>query len=90
MLYFKDYVTRYNIDNQLPYYKITARDNILVIDGLDYRICTYGWPDNRVTVANKITGVNTIKRFGSHGRDKCESYLRSCLEILGVEFPEEE
>lgn len=90
MFYFKDYVTRYNIDNQLPYYKLTARDNILVIDGFDYRICVYGWPDNRVTVANKITGVNTIKRFGPHGHDKCESYLRSCLEILGVEFPEEE
>lgn len=90
MFYFKDYVTRYNIDNQLSYYKITARDNILAIDGLDYRICVYGWPDNRVTVANKITGVNTIKRFGPHGRDKCESYFRSCLEILGVEFPEEE
>lgn len=33
---------------------------------------------------------NHCKRFGPHGRDKCESYFRSCLEILGVEFPEEE
>lgn len=90
MFYFKDYVTRYNIDNQLPYSKITARDDTLVIDAFDYRICTYGWPDNRVTVANKITGINTIKRFGPLGHDKCESYLRSCLEILGVEFSEEE
>lgn len=90
MFYFKDYVTRYNIDKQLPYYKITARDDILVIDGLDYRICAYAWPDNRVTVANKITGVNKIKRFGPQGRDKCESYLRSRLEILGIEFSEEE
>nr|DAT97650.1 MAG TPA: hypothetical protein [Caudoviricetes sp.] len=90
MFYFKDYVTRYNIDNQLPHYKIIARDNILLIDGPDYRICTYGWPDNRVTVANKITGVNTIKRFGATGRNMCETFLKSCLEVLGVEFPEEE
>lgn len=90
MFYLKDYVTRYNIDNQLPYYKFTARDDILVIDGSDYRICVYGWPDNRVTVANKITGVNTIKRFGATGRNKCESFLKSRLEVLGVEFPEEE
>lgn len=87
---FKDYVIKYNIDNQLPHNKIIARDSILAIDALDYHISVYGWPDNRVTVANKITGANTIKRFGPHGRDECESYFKSLLENLGVEFPEEE
>lgn len=90
MFYFKDYVTKYNIDNQLPHSKIIAGYSVLVIDTLDYRITVYGWPDNRVTVANKITGVNTIKRFGPNGRDECESYLKSLLENFGVEFPEEE
>lgn len=90
MFYFKEYVKKYNIDNQLPSDVVFATNSYLMVDSIDYRVCAYGWPDNRVTVSNKITGVNTIKRFGPHGRDKCESYLRSCLEIWGVEFPEEE
>ena len=90
MFYFKEYVKKYNIDNQLSSDVVFATNSYLMVNGIDYRVCAYGWPDNRVTVANKITGVNTIKRFGPHGRDKCESYLRSRLEILGVEFPEEE
>ena len=89
MFYFKDYVKKHNIDNQLPNDVVFATDTYLSVDTLDYRICVYGWPDNRVSVANKITDINTIKRFGPGGRDKCEAYLKSCLEILGVDFPEE-
>jgi hypothetical protein len=90
MFFFKDYVKRYNIDNQLPNCTVFATSSYLTIDDIDFRISVYGWPDNRVAVSDKISGVNTIKRFGPKGRYKCETYLKSCLEILGVEFPEEE
>lgn len=90
MFYFKEYVEKYNIDKQLPYCHLRVFDSLLIVDTLDYRICVYGWPDNRVIVANLMTGINTIKRFGPKGKDKCEAYLKSCLENLGVEFPEEE
>lgn len=90
MFLFKDYVKQYNIDNQLPHYIVVATNSYLMVDGIDFRVSVYGWPDNRVTVTDKIGGVNTIKRFGSKGGTKCKAYLKSCLEALGVDFPEEE
>ncbi len=90
MYYLQDYVMKHNIDNQLPNDIVFATENYLLVDTPDYRACVYGWPDNRVTIANKITGINTIKRFGPSGRDKCECYLRSYLEYLGVNFLEED
>jgi hypothetical protein len=90
MFYFKEYVKKYNIDNQLPSDVVFATNSHLMVDGIDYRLCVYGWPYNRVAFANKVTGVNTIKRFGATGRDKCNAFLKLCLEVLGVEFPEEE
>lgn len=90
MFFFKEYVKRYNIDNQLPNCTVLATSSYLMIDGIDFRVSVYGWPHNRVAVSDKISGVNTIKRFGPNGRDKCEAHLKSCLEILGVDFPEEE
>lgn len=90
MYFFKQFVEKYNIDNQLPDFIVFIEDSFLIIENIDYRICVYGWPDNRVAMSNLMTGINTIKRFGPKGRDKCEAYLKSCLEILGVEFPEEE
>lgn len=89
MYFFKQFVEKYNIDNQLPEFTIFAEDGFLIIENTDYRICVYGWPDNRVAMSNLMTGINTIKRLGPKGRDKCEAHLKSCLEILGVEFPEE-
>lgn len=90
MFFFKDYVKRYNIDNQLPDYIVIATNSYLMIDGTDFRVSVYGWPDNRVAVSDKISGVNTIKRFGPEGNTKCMAYLKSRLEVLGVDFPEEE
>ncbi len=90
MFFFKDYVKQHNIDNQLPDYIVVATNSYLMVDGTDFRVSAYGWPDNRVTVSDKIGGVNTIKRFGPEGHTKCEAYLKSCLETLGVDFPEEE
>lgn len=90
MYFFKQFVEKYNIDNQLPDFIVLVEDSFLIIENIDYRICVYGWPDNRVAMSNLMTGINTIKRFGPKGRDKCEAHLKSCLEILGVEFPEEE
>ena len=90
MYFLQEYLKKHNIDNQLPNDIVFATDSYLTVDTPIYRVCVYGWPDNRVTVANKITGINTIKRFGPNGHDKCECYLRSCLEYIGVNFPEEE
>ena len=90
MFFFKDYVKQYNIDSQLPDYIVVATNSYLMVDGTDFRVSVYGWPDNRVMVSDKIGGVNTIKRFGLEGHSKCKAYLKSCLEVLGVDFPEEE
>ena len=90
MIHFKEFVEKYNIDKQLPCRYLYESDSLLIIEAFDYRICAYGWPDNRVTMANLMTGNNTIKKFGPKGKDKCEAHLKSCLEILGVDFPEEE
>lgn len=90
MFFFKDYVKQYNIDNQLPDYIVVATNSYLMVDGIDFRVSVYGWPDNRVAVSDKISGVYTIKRFGPKGHTKCEDHLKSCLEALGVDFPEEE
>lgn len=81
----KDFVKKYNIDNQLPHYKVTATDEQIHIDGTDYRLDLYGWPDNRVVASNKITGVNTIKRFGPKRTEQCKRYYLSCLGVLGVD-----
>lgn len=90
MFFFKDYVKHHNIDNQLPDYIVLATNSYLMVDGIDFRVSVYGWPDNRVAVSDKISGTNTIKRFGPKGKIKCMAYLKSCLEVLGVDFPEEE
>lgn len=81
----KDFVKKYNIDNQLSDYKVTATDDQIHIDGFDYRLDLYGWPDNRVVVSNKITGINTIKRFGPKRTEQCKRYYLLCLDMLGVD-----
>ena len=85
MHYLKDFVKKYNIDNQLPNYKVEATDDRILIDGSDYRLDLYGWPDNRVVASNKMTGQHSIKRFGPRGTTQCREYYLICLSILGVE-----
>ncbi len=86
MYRFKEFVKKYNIDKQIPDAHIYAANTFLTIETTDYRICVYGWPDNRVSTENLITGVNKIRRFGHNGKDKCERYLKSCLSAMGVDF----
>jgi hypothetical protein len=83
---FKYFVEKYNIDNQLPHYNIIATEKSLVVDGQDYRLSVYGWPDNKILGANKITGENFIKRFGPKGKNECERNLKNYLGVLGVDF----
>lgn len=85
MYYFKELVSKYNLEKQLPECKIYATDNRLVIDSIDYRLSVYGWPDNRVVTSNKITGTHRIRRFGPNGKEKCRALLMTCLETLGVD-----
>lgn len=85
MHYLKDFVKKYNIDNQLPNYKVVASDDRILIDGADYRLDLYGWPDNRVVASNKLSGQHIIKRFGPNGTTQCRDYYLTCLDTLGVE-----
>lgn len=85
MYYFKTFVEKYNIDNQLPDFAIEARDDRLLMDSRDYRIDVYGWPDNRIVVSDKITGHHTIKRFGSKKTEEAIRYLLTCLGVLGLD-----
>lgn len=88
MYNFNEFVKKYNIDEQVDC-TVIVTENILIVNNIDYRITTYGWPDNRVCVEDKITGINKIKRFGPTNAEHCENYLKSCLENVGVKFPEE-
>lgn len=85
MQHLKDFVKKYNIDNQLPNYKVVASDDRIFIDGIDYRVDLYGWPANLVMTSNKLSGQHTIKRFGPKGTTQCREYYLTCLGVLGVD-----
>lgn len=86
MYHFREFAKKLNLVDQLPGYNIAVRCDRILIDGVDYRLDVYGWPDNRVVFANKMTGQNTIKRFGHNGRDKCRKFYLECLESIGVDL----
>lgn len=86
---FSEFIRKYNIDKQFDC-SVIATENILIVNTIDYRVTVYGWPDNRVCVEDKITSLNKIKRFGPTKTDQCENYLKSHLQLMGAEFPEEE
>lgn len=90
MYYFKEFVSKYNLKKQLSDCEFYVTDNRLVIDGPDFRLSVYGWPDNRVVTANKVTGVNRIMRFGYNGTQRCTAYVKQCLETLGVDTLEDD
>ena len=85
MFYLKDFAERLCLKDQLPGYGVEARDDRILIDGLDYRIDLYGWPDNRVVFSDKVTGQNWIYRCGPKGTEVCRSKYFECLELLGVD-----
>lgn len=86
MYHFREFAKKLNLVDQLPGYDIAVRCDRILIDGADYRLDVYGWPDNRVVFADKMTGQNTIKRFGHNGRDKCRKFYLECLESIGVDL----
>lgn len=83
MRHFKEFAEKINLFDQLPDYIIVARRDRILIDGPVYRLDVYGWPDN---LANKMTGQNTIKRYGHNGADKCRKFYLECLESIGVDL----
>lgn len=85
MYYLNDYAEQLSLQDQLPDAKIITREDRILIDLDDYRLDFYGWPDNRVIFSDKITGQNTIKRFGYRATKNCENYYLDCLEIIGVD-----
>ena len=86
MYHLREFAKKINLVDQLPGYNIAVRCDRILIDGDDYRLDMYGWPDNRVVFSDKLTGQNTIKRFGHNGRDKCRNFYLECLESIGVDL----
>lgn len=86
MYYFDEYAKKHNLEKQLESFDFVIREDRMLIDGIDYRLDTYGWPDNRVVFSDKISGQHVIKRFGANGTEKCREFLKECLEVLGAEI----
>lgn len=86
MYHLREFAESLNLSDQLPGYTISVHCDRILIDSIDFRLDLYGWPDNRVVFANKVTGQNTIKRFGHSGRDKCRKFYLDCLESIGVDL----
>ena len=86
MHYFDEYAKKHNLEKQLEGFDFVIREDRMLIDGIDYRLDTYGWPDNRVVFSDKISGQHVIKRFGANGTEKCRNFLKECLESLGAEI----
>ena len=86
MYHFREFAKKINLVDQLPGYNITVRCDRILIDGADYRVDVYGWPDNRVVFLDKLVGQNTIKRFGPNGTEKCRKLYYTCLESIGVDL----
>lgn len=86
MYYFDEYAKKHNLEKQLEGFDFVIREDRMLIDGIDYRLDTYGWPDNRVVFSDKISGQHVIKRFGANDTEKCRDFLKECLESLGAEI----
>lgn len=85
MFYLKDLADTLSLVDQLPIFLVIARDDRILMDSDDYRLDLYGWPDNRVIFADKLTGKNVIKRFSPDDTVKCWDFYIECLETLGVD-----
>lgn len=85
MFYLKDLVDTLSLADQLANFSVIARDDRILADSIDYRLDLYGWPDNRIVFADKLSGKNVIKRFGPNEMVKCWDFYIECLEILGVD-----
>lgn len=85
MFYLKDLVDTLSLVDQLSNFLVISRDDRILMDSDDYRLDLYGWPDNRVIFADKLTGKNVIKRFGPDDSVKCWDFYIECLETLGVD-----
>lgn len=86
MYHLREFAESLNLPDQLPGCNIAVRCDRILIDALDFRLNLYGWPDNRVVFADKMTGQITIKRFGHNRSDKCRKFYLECLESIGVDL----
>lgn len=86
MYHFKEFAKKVNLVDQLHGCDVIVRCDRILIDTSDFRLDVYGWPDNRVVFANKMTGVNTIKRYGHTGGEKCRETYYEMLESIGVDL----
>lgn len=82
----KELAAKINLVDQLSDCDVIVRCDRILIDSPGFRLDLYGWPDNRVVFANKLTGVNTIKRYGHNGGDQCRKTYLEWLESIGVDL----
>lgn len=82
----KELASKINLVDQLPDCNVTVRCDRISIDTHDFRLDLYGWPDNRVVFADKMTGHNTIKRYGHNGGEKCRKTYLEMLDSIGVDL----
>ena len=86
MYHCREFAKKINLVDQLLGYNIAVKSDRILIDGIDYRLDVYGWPDNRIVFSDKLTGQNTIKRYGHNSTEKCRKFYYECLESLGVDL----
>lgn len=86
MYHLKELAAKINLEDQLPGCNIIVRCDRILIAAPDFRLDLYGWPDNRVVFSDKLTGQNTIKRFGHSGAEKCRKFYYDYLESIGVDL----
>ena len=85
MYYLKNFAVKISLKDQMPSNSVIARDDRIFIDFPNIRLGLYGRPDNRACFANKITGINTINRFGYNGTLRCNKYYIEMLNAIGVD-----
>lgn len=86
MYHLRELAHSLNLPDQLPGCHVSVHCDRILIDSIDFRLDLYGWPDNRVVFSDKLTGQNTIKRFGHNGAEKCRKFYYDCLESIGVDL----
>nr|DAS63067.1 MAG TPA: hypothetical protein [Caudoviricetes sp.] len=86
MYHLKELAAKINLEDQLPGCNIIVRCDRILIDAPDFLLDLYGWPNNRVVYQEKLTGLNTIKRYGHNGGKQCRDTYLKWLGLIGVDL----
>jgi hypothetical protein len=73
------------LQKQQPSFTVTVNEHSILMNSQDYRLNVYGWPDNRVTFSDKLSGINWIRRYGPKRGRECSKLWLKTLEELGFD-----